>query len=116
MSFENPFDDDDDDVPKPSGNNNDDEEESNPRPMDDDKFSINIKNVNGDASGFDVTKKMKISELVEQYKKANAIKGNAKVILTYQGKILSDKNTIESYDIESDETLHALVRLKGGNI
>ena len=79
-----------------------------------DGFAINIKNVNGDSTTFSVTKEMTIHDLVEEYRSKNAIKGNAKVILTYQGKILSDKNTIGSYDIESDETLHALVRLQGG--
>lgn len=79
-----------------------------------DSFTINIKNVNGDSSLFNVSKTMTIGELVQKYRQDNAIKGNAKVILTYQGKILSDKNTIGSYEIDSDETLHALVRLQGG--
>lgn len=98
MSFEdeNPFD------------NNNDFQGNN------DEFTINIKNVNGDSSTFTVNKGMNIKELVDKYKTENNIKGNAKVILTYQGKILSEGKKISEYDIESDETLHALVRLQGG--
>ena len=103
--FGNPADDD------PFGGAQDPEPQKAP---DNGTFLINIKSVNGDSNSFEVTKDMKLKDLVEKYRKINGVDSRAKVILTYQGKILKEDKKIGDCDIDPDETLHCLVRLVGG--
>ncbi|MCQ2816375.1 MAG: ubiquitin-like domain-containing protein [archaeon] len=78
------------------------------------EFIINIKNVNGDSTSYTVNGNMTIKELIQQYRSGGNIQDRAKVILTYQGKILKESEKISTYNIDAEETLHALIRLQGG--
>ena len=111
MSFENedmfgsnPFD---------SNGNRDDQGPAEPN-EDGEQVTVNVKNVNGEVLSYEIKTSDKIGGLIETYKKDIGSDKNAKVIFSFQGKILDEKSTFADNNINSDDTIHSLIRLKGG--
>lgn len=77
-------------------------------------FTVNIKNVNGEVLSYEVKQSDRIGSLIDTYKKDIGTDRNAKVIFSFQGKILDDNSTFSANNINSDDTIHSLIRLKGG--
>lgn len=79
-----------------------------------DTVTVNVKNVNGEVLSYEIKTSDKIETLINTYKNDIGSNKNAKVIFSFQGKILKESSTFAENNIGSDDTIHSLIRLKGG--
>ena len=81
-----------------------------------DMISVNILTLNGDSKSYEIFRSNTIEELIAKYMKDNGYKNsNVTVTFSFNGKVLKGNETIQSANIESDDNIHALVRMRGGN-
>ena len=80
-----------------------------------DKFDIYLKELNGEATTITVNRNSTIKEVKNEYlKKLNKGGDNVMVTLSLSGKTLSDDKKLSDYNISEDETIHVLIRMRGG--
>ncbi|MCQ2816376.1 MAG: hypothetical protein MJ252_03830 [archaeon] len=75
------------------------------------EFTVNIKNVNGATTSYTVTPSTTIQELAQKYIEKESLSQDSKVILSYQGKILKETETVGENNITEGTTIHSLIRL-----
>lgn len=81
-----------------------------------DMISVNILTLNGDSKSYEIFPSNTIEELIAKYMRDNGYKNsNVTVSFTFKGRVLKGNETIKSANIESDDNIHALVRMRGGN-
>ena len=66
-----------------------------------------------DATMIQLDPKMTVLQLKKKYL-AKANKTNANVVLTFQGRSLSDNKTLANYNISEDDNIHVTIRMQGG--
>ena len=80
-----------------------------------DKFDIYLKELNGEATTITVNRNSTIKEVKNEYlKKLSKGGDNVMVTLSLSGKTLSDDKKLSDYNISEDETIHVLIRMRGG--
>ena len=82
---------------------------------DDDKFNLFIKDVDGSDIMIKCSPSEKISRVKELIAEKLSINANSQRLM-YQNKQLDDDKTLIDYDIQSNSTIHLILRLHGGLI
>ena len=82
---------------------------------DDDKFNLFIKQITGNSTMITCSPTEKISRVKELIAEKLSINANSQRLM-YQNKQLDDDKTLIDYDIQSNSTIHLILRLHGGLI
>ena len=85
------------------------------REDDDDKFNLFIKQITGNSTMITCSPTEKISRVKELIAEKLSINANSQRLM-YQNKQLDDDKTLIDYDIQSNSTIHLILRLHGGLI
>ena len=79
-----------------------------------DKFDIYLKELNGEATTITVNRNSTVKEVKNEFLKKLKKGDNVMVTLSLSGKTLSDDKKLSDYNISEDETIHVLIRMRGG--
>ncbi len=79
--------------------------------------SITVKNLTGKVQNVEISLDSKVRDLVQQVCDENKMEPN-QLQLVYNGKVISDEQSIDmklsTFGIKGGDTVHSLIRLRGG--
>lgn len=79
-----------------------------------DNFEIYLKELSGQATTVTVNRNSTVKEVKNQFLKKLNRGDNVMVTLSLSGKTLADDKTLSDYNISEDDTIHVLIRMRGG--
>lgn len=78
------------------------------------EITINLKDINGDVVPLSINENETIQALIDKFKNLKGLSHGASILIYKDGRKASEKLTIQSLNIQHEDTLNYTIRLPGG--